>query len=126
MTFDMRVRAAARYHPTVATNLGFVFIDEDSVQRVWNGSSGYRFGLYWPRQVYGRVVQELATQGARAIAFEVLFGELRPDHPAVQMADGSVGPDSDDFFAQQMRRAGNVIIAQTPEITPPPLFATNA
>ncbi|HEV2392325.1 MAG TPA: adenylate/guanylate cyclase domain-containing protein [Verrucomicrobiae bacterium] len=126
MTFDMRVRAAVRYHPTVATNLGFVFIDEDSVQRVWNGSLGYRFGLYWPRQVYGRIVQELATQGARAIAFDVLFGELRPDHPAVQMADGSVGPDSDDFFAQQMRRAGNVIIAQTPEITPPALFATNA
>ena len=66
------------------------------------------FGLYWPRQVYGRVVEELSAQGAKAIAFDVLFGELRPDHPPVQMADGSF-MESDDFFAAQMRRAGNVI-----------------
>ena len=55
----------------------------------------------------------------------MLFGELRPDHPPVQMADGSL-MESDDFFALQMRRAGNVIIAITPEVTPPDLFATNA
>ena len=34
--------------------------------------------------------------------------------------------ESDDFFARQMRRAGNVILALTPEVTPPDLFATNA
>jgi class 3 adenylate cyclase len=41
------------------------------------------------------------------------------------MADGSL-IESDDFFAQQMRRASNVIIAITPELRPPDLFATNA
>ena len=41
------------------------------------------------------------------------------------MADGSL-MESDDFFALQMRRAGNVLIAATPEVTPPDLFATNA
>ncbi len=41
------------------------------------------------------------------------------------MADGSL-VESDDFFAQQMRRAGNVVIAITPELRPPDLFATNA
>jgi class 3 adenylate cyclase len=54
-----------------------------------------------------------------------LFGELRPDHPPVQMADGGL-MESDDFFALQMRRTGNVFIAITPEVTPPDLFATNA
>ena len=61
----------------------------------------------------------------KTVAFDVLFGELRPDHPPVQMADGSL-MESDDFFALQMRRAGNVILAVTPELRPPDLFATNA
>ena len=34
--------------------------------------------------------------------------------------------ESDDFFAQQMRHASNVVIAITPELHPPDLFATNA
>ena len=58
--------------------------------RVRNGELGYKFGLYWPRQVYGRVVHELAAQGAKAVALDVIFGELRPDHPPVQMLDGSL------------------------------------
>jgi class 3 adenylate cyclase/CHASE2 domain-containing sensor protein len=124
MTFDMRARAAVRYHPTVATNLGFVFINEESVKRVWNGSVGLHFGLLWPRQVYGRVVQELSLQNAKAAAFDIIFGELRPDHSPVNMADGSL-PDSDEFFALQMRQASNVILALTPDVIPPPLFLTN-
>ena len=65
--------------PTVATNLGFVFIDDASIAFVrTNRSLGYQYGLYWPRQVYGRLVEELAAQGARAVALDVIFGELRP------------------------------------------------
>jgi class 3 adenylate cyclase/CHASE2 domain-containing sensor protein len=125
MTFDMRAREALRFAPVIATNLGFIYIDEESIHRVRDGSLGYRFGLYWPRQVYGRVVQELAEQHVRTVAFDIIFGELRPDHPAVKMADGSF-PDSDEFFAVQMRRASNVVIAVTQEVTPPSLFLTNA
>src|SRR5207253_4985301 len=102
-----------------------VFIDEESIKSVWNRSLGFNFGLYWPRQVYGRLVSELSEQGARTIAFDILMGELRPDHPAVDMANGKF-MESDDFFAMQMKRAGNVIIAITKEIVPPPLFLTNA
>jgi class 3 adenylate cyclase/CHASE2 domain-containing sensor protein len=124
MTYDIRARQALIFSPRVATNLGFVYINEDSLRAVWNGSLGFRFGLSWPRQVYGRVVDELSQQGAKAIAFDVLFGELRPDHPPVQL--GTNFPDSDDFFATQMRKASNVIIALTKEVTPPSLFLTNA
>jgi class 3 adenylate cyclase/CHASE2 domain-containing sensor protein len=125
-TYDMRVRAAARRLVSISTNLGFVYINDASVDFVrTNQSLGYRFGLLWPRQVYGRLVEELAQQGARAVALDVIFGELREDQYPVQMADGRF-LDSDEFFALQMRRAGDVILADTESITPPELFATNA
>jgi class 3 adenylate cyclase len=133
ITYDLRVRMALHFPAPAATNLAFVAMEDSSIAAVKNGKInndnnkklGYKFGLYWPRQVYGRLVEELSAQGAQTIAFDVLFGELRNDHPAVQMADGSL-VESDDFFAQQMRLAGNVVIAITPELRPPDLFATNA
>ena len=125
ISYDIRARQALIFSPRVATNLGFVYINEDSLRAVWNGSVGFHFGLYWPRQVYGRVVDELAQQGAKVVAFDVLFGELRPDHAPVQLG-GTNLPDSDQWFAVQMRQASNVIIALTEKVTPPSLFITNA
>ena len=108
MTYDMRAREALNFRAVAATNLGFVFINEASVEAVAGGKLGYRYGLYWPRQVYGRLVQELTAQGVKAIAFDILFGELRSDHPPVQMADGRF-VESDEFFALQMQQASNYI-----------------
>lgn len=126
MTYDLRVRAAGHFPAPATTNLAFVAMEESSIKAVKNGYLGYSFGLLWPRQVYGRLVDELAAQGAKAVGFDVLFGELRNDHPLVQMADGTHYEESDDFFAEQMHYAGDVILAITPEIIPPHLFATNA
>ena len=126
MTYDWRVRAALHFPAPAATNLGFVYIDEESVKAVWNGSLGFNFGLLWPRQVYGRLVDELAAQGAKAVGIDILFGELRHDQAEVKMSDGHTFMESDDYFAMSMRHAGNVIIAITPDITPPNLFLTNA
>ncbi len=125
MTYDLRVRAAQNFPAPAATNLAFVSMEESSIAAVKSGRLGFHYGLYWPRQVYGRLVEELSAQGAEAVGFDVLFGELRPDHPPVQMASGGL-MESDDFFALQMRRANNVFIAITPEVTPPDLFVTNA
>lgn len=125
MTFDLRVRTALHFPAPVTTNLAFVAMTDSSIVAVKSGALGYKFGLYWPRQVYGRLVEELSAQGAQTVAFDVVLGELRDDHPTVQMADGSL-IESDDFFALQMRRASNVVIAITPELRPPDLFATNA
>lgn len=125
ITYDLRARLALRFPSQVATNLGFVFIDEQSIKDVKNGKVGFHFGLYWPRQVYGRIVDELKEQGAQTVAFDVIFGELREDHAAVGLASGEY-VDSDVVFAQAMRRAGNVIIAATPDLPPPQLFRTNA
>jgi class 3 adenylate cyclase len=125
MTYDLRARAALHFPAPAATNLAFISIEESSIAAVKSGKLGYRYGLYWPRQVYGRLVEELSAQGAQTVAFDVLFGELRRDHPPVQMADGSL-MESDDFLALQMHRAGNVLLAAEPDLVPPDLFLTNA
>jgi len=105
-TYDLRVRLAQKFPAPVSTNLAFVAMENSSIKAIRQGKLlGLPYGLYWPRHVYGRVVEELAAEGAKVIAFDVLFGELRPDHAPVQMADGSI-MESDDFFALQMRHAG--------------------
>lgn len=128
-SYDQRVRQALLNSPPTSTNLGFVFIDDDSIRYVRNNPMlGRNLGLYWPRQVYARLVEELSLQGAKAVAFDVIFGELRPDHPPVAVPKGTNVdyPDSDLYFAQQIHVAGNVILAVDKGISLPPLFATNA
>ncbi len=130
LTYDLRVRTALHFPAPAATNLAFVSIEDSSIAAVQRGKVngeklGYHFGLYWPRQVYGRLVEELSSQGAKTVAFDVLLGELRTDHPLVTMANGNY-LESDDFFALEMRRAGNVLVAVEPELMPPDLFLTNA
>jgi len=125
MTFDWRARTALHFPSQVATNLGFAQIDDETIDVVKSGELGYRFGLYWPRQVYGRLVHELAVQGAETIAFDVLFGELRDDHPSVRLSDETF-IDSDDYLATEMLRASNVLIAATTNLSPPDLFITAA
>jgi class 3 adenylate cyclase/CHASE2 domain-containing sensor protein len=124
-TYDLRAKAALHFPAPLSTNLAFVSIEESSLKAVQSGDLGYQFGLLWPRQVYGRLVEELSAEGAKAVGFDVLFAELRPDHPPVQMADGSL-MESDNFFATQMRLASNVLIAVTPDVNLPSLFVTNA
>jgi class 3 adenylate cyclase/CHASE2 domain-containing sensor protein len=133
MTYDWRVRQALRFPAPAATNLAFVYIDDASIDYVRTNhvpgkaeaELGYRYGLYWPREVYGRLVEELAAERAKAVGLDVIFANLRRDLGFVQMADGTQ-MDSDDFFGLQMRRASNVVIAATLDIMPPPVFATNA
>jgi class 3 adenylate cyclase/CHASE2 domain-containing sensor protein len=124
MTYDWRVRLATNYPDAAAPNLGFVFIDNESITEVLSGSLGYSAGLYWPRHVYGHLIQELDSQGAEGIAFDILFGELRPDHEVI-LPDGTTNkPDA--FFARQLARAGNVVLAAEKGIVPPDAFRTNA
>jgi len=124
ITYDWRVKEAAWHSSPVATNLGFVAMDEGSIDAVLNGSLPYRFGVLWPRQVYGRLVDELSAQGARVVGMDVLFSELRPDHPEMETATGNI--PSDVFFANSLRRSGRVFLATEEDLFPPELFTTNA
>lgn len=133
ITYDLRAKAALDFPAPAATNLAFVFFNEASIAAVKNGyidsdpskKIGFQFDLYWPRQVYGRLVDELSEQGATAIAFDVLFNQLRVDHASVAMVDGRY-LESDDYFALQMRRAGNVVLCSSGDSLLPDLFVTNA
>ena len=125
MTFDWRARQALHQESPYAPNLGFVFINDETISRVLGGGLGYSAGLYWPRQVYGRIIQELDSQGAEAIAFDVLFAELRPDHPPATLSDGTEEA-SDYFFTRQLAESGNVILGSLHDVVPPELFRTNA
>ncbi|MBK7998737.1 MAG: CHASE2 domain-containing protein [Verrucomicrobia bacterium] len=125
MTFDWRVRAATNQPSACAPNLGFVFINDETIRRVQSGQFGYSHGLYWPRHVYGRIVKELATQQAEAIAFDVLFPDVRRDHPLTELPDGTAVP-SDKFFTDEVRRAGNVILGSLQGTVPPPAFRRSA
>jgi class 3 adenylate cyclase len=153
MTYDWRVRLALRNPPTVATNLGFVAISDDSITALNNGSLGFHLGLYWPRHVYGRVLREFASQGAQAVAFDVLFAGRRFDHAPVPVS-ATQWPDlpafysrlhpgrqpetyenggqtftfleSDEYFAWQLDRSGIGVIAAERGLLPQSLFADHA
>lgn len=155
ITYDMRARLVLRFPAPATTNLGFVFISDDSIASVNNGSLGFHYGLYWPRHIYGRAYRELAAQGARAVAFDVLFPAPRSDHGQVPVAndqwpevnqfyaalhpgqpppvfeiEGAVGKftqlESDEYFAWQLNRGGTAILAAERDVPPLDLFATNA
>lgn len=123
MTYDWRARQALDHPAPAATNLGFVFISNESIEQIANGSLGFQAGLYWPRFVHAWVIEELQAQGAEAVAYDVLFPDQRRDHAA--MPDGSPGTP-DDNFARALRAAGNVILASDPQALPHEQFRTNA
>jgi class 3 adenylate cyclase/CHASE2 domain-containing sensor protein len=128
MTYDWRVRLAhnhASHSSLDATNLGLVEISDNTIAAVNSGELGYKFGLYWPRQVYARGLEELSRQGAKAVALDVLFAEQRPDQPEVSLPDGSA-ISSDAYFARALANSGNVILAADQGLMPDPLFQTNA
>lgn len=124
VSYDFRVRSAHKAHAPCATNLGFIFVDEETISAVQKGLLGAPYGLYWPRHVYGYIVEECAREGVDTLAFDVIFGELRPDLGGI-VRDGQM-IESDQFLADQMQQCGNVILASEPRVIPPDLFLTNA
>jgi class 3 adenylate cyclase/CHASE2 domain-containing sensor protein len=127
-TYNPRVKFASWFgqdRSRVATNLGFVVITDRTIEAVNNGSLGYRYGLYWPRHVYGRALEELTAEGAEVVAFDVLFKELRSDHEPVELTNGQKVA-SDEYFARALRQSGRAILSADKGLMPAPLFATNA
>jgi hypothetical protein len=82
-TYDLRAQNALRFTPPAATNLGFVYINDQTIRELRNGLLGKSLGLHWPRWVYGEVLTELAAQQATVVGLDVVFEGRRPDHDAV-------------------------------------------
>ncbi|HYT59973.1 MAG TPA: adenylate/guanylate cyclase domain-containing protein [Haliangiales bacterium] len=131
MTYDWRVRRAVSSPSQVATNLGVVFIDDDSLKTI---NDNYQFSWPWPRQLYGRLIGELSAEGAKAIGFDILFRELHPPSPDTALRIRGQTIHSDDYFALQMRQTSNVVLAVMDEkmggqwraLLPADKFRTNA
>ena len=123
ITYDLRMRSIPAKSASANTSLAFVFISDDSITTVSDGSLGYKYGLYWPRHIYGRMLKELAAERCKAVGFDVLFGELRADHAPVPMPDNSL-LESDEFFARELK-SNPTLLAATPSLVPPDLFRTN-
>lgn len=142
---DWRVRLAATQPSLVHSNFGAVYLDEGALW-LFNNAPGVEHAYPLPRLIYGQVVRELKAQQARAVAFDMLFLDQARDKYAYYNRTNLSAPrvarmdpadtnllSSDGFFADQLREAGNVILAVPPNprrtnglIFPPPIFRTNA
>jgi adenylate cyclase len=124
MAYDWRVRQAFRDTALTAENLGFVYIDDDSLAAI-NRDRGHHWP--WPRHLHGELVRQLHAGGAKAVGFDIRFSELHH-------APGGRVSDSDEAFARDLRAAGNVALgamgvysnAAWHALLPAELFRTNA
>jgi len=82
-----------------------VAIDEDSYWQKEVDPTGP-----WPRGLHGELVRTLAREGARAVAFDVLF-------------EGAGDSDQDAAFEEGLAEAGNVVLGSTVEPTEDPRFS---
>jgi len=129
VAYDTKMRWASQIRksdgPDPRVPLAFVSVGDEDQAAVLDGRLGYQFGLYWPRHVYGRAVRELRREGAKGVAFDVLFYDLRPDHAPVRRS-AVEAVTSDEFFAGEIRQHGRVLLAANSNAIPPELFRTNA
>jgi class 3 adenylate cyclase/CHASE2 domain-containing sensor protein len=160
MTYDWRAKAARHFPAPVFTNFGVVYISDDTIATIQDAKIPARigrieYGLHWPRHIYARVLRELHAQGAKAVAFDVLFSNRRGDHAPAQeigsqaedlgeflsglpleenlkprklRSDGEdiIMAESDFYFAWQLSRSSNAILAAENNVRPEWLFVTNA
>lgn len=130
MTYDWRLKLAASQGGHADWPVfGAVFIDDTALRNLNEGLAGYRASWPWPRSLYGRVVRELKAQGAATVGFDILFDQFQPDNPANTVpAPGKGDLTSDQYFARQLREAGNVVLAAESgnNLFPAEFFLTNA
>ncbi len=131
ITYDWRVRTAAKEDAPTASNLGLVFINDSSIWYLRSGLAGYsntppiEVGLHWPRYVYGQLIDELTQQGADVVGFDILLADLRPKTEVVDLPDDT-HVRSDQYFAERLAASGRVVLAAENQLVPPRWFQTNA
>jgi adenylate cyclase len=129
ISFDWRVRWAAGKSAQISPAILAVAIDDLSLASV---RITHQADWPWPRFLHGQLVNELTAQGARVIAFDILF--LHPNYAFSDILEEDALVPSDEAFARELRQADNVLIAATTapaetswRLEPPwPQFATNA
>jgi len=82
-----------------------VAIDDDSYDVIGRDKS-----LAWPRALHADLIRTLRREGAKAVAFDVLF------------LDEGADADADAALASALAEAGNVVLGATVVVTEDPLF----
>jgi class 3 adenylate cyclase len=123
MSYDWRLRLAAKISSPTQSVFGLVYISDQTIEAVADGSLGFSYGLYWPRHMYALTLQELHAQGATRVGLDILFAGQRPDHSLLNDPDKT---HPDHYFAQTLRNTGNSVLAASQEVLPDDLFRTNA
>ena len=93
-TYDQLCRLNAKYS-SPPDEIVLVVVDQGSLQ------AAQRQGINWPwpRQMYAPIVQFLASSGARAVAFDILFTE-----------PSAYGVEDDKLFAEAIKENGQVFL----------------
>jgi class 3 adenylate cyclase len=123
--YDWRARFSQSFPQEKSPRLSAIFLDEATLKMLDEGDLGYTAQWPFARHVHGRLVRELAAQGTTAVAFDLLFAELRPSYDPNALEDGA-HLESDGFFAREIRKAGNVVLSAVPGTPPHPRFAEPA
>lgn len=114
-TWDWRARLLQR--PGRATDrIRLILLDQPSLD--WGARQGYSWP--WPREVYAPIVDFCRRQGARAVAFDVLFTEPSKYLVADDEALGAAAAAAGNFVAAVFLGAGSGSATNWPPGMPPP------
>ena len=96
---------ALRGPRSVPPDVCVVAIDDDSYKTI-----GRDPNLAWPRGLHAELIRTLKREGAKAVAFDVLFLEAGAD------------PAQDDAFTKALSETGIVVLGASVELTEDPMF----
>jgi adenylate cyclase len=104
-TYDWRLTRTARPE-TARKDIVLVEIDEYSLQNLEPVAGRWP----WPRIVHGSVIDYLSRAPAKLVAYDVSFGAA-DTRLGFKMGDDTLsGSESDEAFAEAVKRAGNVLL----------------
>lgn len=112
-TLDRRLNLVPRVEE-LQTDTLIVAIDQDSIEDVYE-RQGIRWP--WPREFYGKMVDYLASSGARAVIFDIFFSEPDIERDEISAAD------SDAALVEATAHGGRVyhaVMLQDAGLKPPP------
>jgi adenylate cyclase len=104
-TYDLRMRAVT--DPNEARrDIVLVDINEDSLRRLEPTVGRWP----WPRLVHAALMDFLARAPAQVVGYDVIFGD-RDRRSGFPVGDSTwTGAESDQAFADSVRRAGNILM----------------
>lgn len=104
-TYDWRLTATARPE-TARQDIALVEIDEYTLQNLEAVAGRWP----WPRIVHSSVIDFLARGPAKIVGYDVTFGAA-DTRTGFKMGEATLsGAESDDAFAESVKKAGNVLL----------------